>query len=129
MSGQGNIFRIVDDMNINDANKNGITLEGNQIAVKKSKSDGDTGAHEMGHAIGLVHNIFGLMTPVSKDRKRSRNLNKFDIKDIISYPLNNKVNYEFNNDGKKVSAGKGTIINNTNTTNHLLKGGKVNETH
>ena len=29
MSGQGNIFRIVDDMNINDTNKNGITLEGN----------------------------------------------------------------------------------------------------
>lgn len=39
------------------------------------------------------------MTPVSKDRKHSRNLNKFDIKDIISYSLNNKVNYEFNNDG------------------------------
>ena len=115
MSGQGNIFRIVDDMNINDTNKNGITLEGNQIAVKISKSDGDTGAHEMGHAIGLVHNIFGLMTPVSKDSKHSRNPNKFDIKDIISYSLNNKVNYEFNNDGKKVSAGKGTIINNTNT--------------
>lgn len=55
MSGQGNIFRIVDDMNINDTNKNGIILEGNQIAVKISKSDEDTGAHEMGHAIGLVH--------------------------------------------------------------------------
>ena len=129
MSGQGNIFRIVDDMNINDTNKNGIILEGNQIAVKISKSDGDTGAHEMGHAIELVHNIFGLMTPVYKDSKHSRNLNKFDIKDIISYSLNNKVNYEFNNDDKKVYAGKGTIINNTNTTNHLLKGGEVNETH
>ena len=43
MSGQGNIFRIVDDMNINDTNKNGIILEGNQIAVKISKSDVDTG--------------------------------------------------------------------------------------
>ena len=129
MSGQGNIFRIVDDMNINDANINGITLEGNQITVKISKSDGNTGAHEMGHAIEFVHNIFGLMTPVSKDSKHSRNLNKFDIKNIISYSLNNKVNYEFNNDGKKVYTGKGTIINNTNTTNHQLKGGKVNETH
>ena len=60
-SGQGNVFCVVPDSKM-DPNTNGKTTGGNFIQVKNSKSNCDTGAHEMGHSLGLKHDTSGLMT-------------------------------------------------------------------
>lgn len=123
-SGQGNIFRVVPDSKM-DSNTNGTTIGENYIQVKDSRANSDTGAHEMGHTLGLDHNTSGLMTPASADSGRSNDLKKSDIKDIISYPLNRKVNYESDSTGNRTNAGKGTVINNTTYTDDQLKKGHV----
>jgi len=124
-SGQGNIYRVVPDSKL-DANTNGTTINGNYIQVKDSQQDANTGAHEMGHTLGLDHDTKGLMTPSSTDPNRSNNINQSNVKDMISYPLRDKVNYEYDSNGNKVNAGKGILINNTDYTNDELRKGKVN---
>jgi len=123
-SGQGNVYIVVPDSKL-DANTNGATINGNYIQVKYSQQNANTGAHEMGHSLGLDHDTKGLMTPSSTDPNRSSNVNKRNVNDMISYPLGGKVNYEYDSNGNKVNAVKGTV-NNTNYTNDELKKGKVN---
>ena len=79
----------------------------------------------MGHTLGLDHNTTGLMTPASTDPNRSSNVNKTDVKCMISYPLKGKVNYGVNSDGTGNNLGKGIVTNNTTYTNDELKKGQV----
>jgi RHS repeat-associated protein len=122
MSGQANAYLVKPDFD--DANKNGGS-SGNNIEVKESRQNSETGAHEMGHTLGLNHNTTGVMTEAQTDPNRSTNLQKSDVKDMISYPLRGKVNGAHNAEGRWVDKGKGTVVNNTGQTNNELKKGKV----
>jgi len=123
-SGEGNIYKVVSDSKLGD-NTNGTTMGGNFIQVKDARRTTGTGAHEMGHTLGLVHNTSGLMTPSSTDSNHSNSVNKRDVKDMFKYPLKHKVNYDYDSKGNKVYAGKGTVTNNTSSTNNELKKGKL----
>jgi RHS repeat-associated protein len=104
-SGGGNAYQVVTSKELKDANKNGTTQNGNFIMVKNTQSTADTGAHEVGHSLGLVHSSSGLMTPSSTDSHRSQNVRTGDVKDMITYPLKEKQNSENGN-----PAGKGTVM-------------------
>jgi len=118
-SGEGNTYQVVADSKLGE-NTNGTTIDGKSVQVKDSRKSTETGAHEIGHTLGLVHNTSGLMTPASTDDARTKSMNKGDIKDMIRYPLGGKTNSE-----SGVNAGKGTVTNNTNSTNDQLRKGKV----
>lgn len=105
--------------------ENGNLAEGNKISVRESKSHSDTGLHEMGHALGLVNSSWGLITSSQSNENHHRALDRSDIRDIIKYPLKNQVNWEYNNNHKKVYSGAGTVQNPTNNSNILLLKGKV----
>ena len=113
-SGEANIYSI--DNSGLDANTNGRTIGGTLIKVKDSERDADTGAHEVGHSLGLGHSDNGLMTPASTDSRRSKNVYKREISNILKNSLNNKTT---------PGAGRGTINNNTNSTQKELAKGKV----
>ena len=76
----GNVFLISTDF---DDNTNGSNMGGNLIKVKPSRGLTETGAHEIGHTLGLNHYNSGLMTPSSSDSKRSFFISKNLIIDII----------------------------------------------
>ena len=101
-SGIANTYEIVSDFN--NPNKNGITVEGNKVGVKFSQRNGTTGAHEVGHTLGLIHSASGLMTASSTDFNRSNDLNVVGIKDMIAYPIRRKINSE-----GFAKAGKGSL--------------------
>ena len=52
-------------------------------------------------------------------------LNKTNVKDMISYPLKGKVNHDSDSNGNQVSTGKGNVTNNSSYTNNELSKGKV----
>jgi RHS repeat-associated protein len=111
-----------------NANTNGHTSQGNIITIQPTLAKGNTGKHEIGHSLGVTHSERGLMTPGSSDPKRSTDVNSNDIRKIIEAPLNGKVNYEWTEEGKRVSSGKGTLINKTNYNDKdLRKRGEVIE--
>lgn len=103
---------------------NGSTFGGNYIQIKESRKGTETGAHEIGHAMGLIHSSEGLMTAESSNSLRNRNLDKGSIKDMIKYPLKGKVNGQYDSDkGEYNTAGKGTLIQNSKfNVKQLLKG-------
>jgi len=102
-SGGGNVYGVVADSKL-DANTNGTTAGGNFVQVKDSRKNTDTGAHEVGHTLGLAHSSTGVMTPSSTDGSRNGNVNTSGMKDMFSYPLKGKTNSEGG-----VKAGKGTV--------------------
>ena len=88
-----NTYQVVsDDIKRMDSNTNGKTFGGKDIMVKKSRSMTETGAHEIGHTLGLLHNEFGLMTSESSSYNRGESLLKNDIKEMIIYPIKGKRN-------------------------------------
>jgi len=124
-SGAGNVFQVVDNSRL-DTNENGKTSNGNSIQVKDAQKSADTGAHEVGHTLGLVHSSSGLMTPASTDPNRSGNLDTGGLKDMMTYPLSGKTNSE---DGNKAGRGTVTYFNQSNSTDRLYdplnKKGKI----
>ncbi len=102
-SGGANVYSVIPDAKL-DANKNGTTSGGNFVQVKDSRKATDTGAHEVGHTLGLTHVSNGLMTPSSTDPNRNGTLDNSGLKDMFSYPLRGRVNSEGGN-----NAGKGAV--------------------
>ena len=90
-----------------DPNLNGTTAGGKSIFIKNSRINTETGAHEIGHTLGLLHNTYGLMTAESSSNSRNAFLQKSDIKVMIGYPIRGKVNGD---------AGKGIMISPVNKT-------------
>ena len=114
-SGGANGYVIVAD-NTLDANVNGTTKYGNLISVKDSKKNTETGSHEIGHTLGLVHNTNGLMTSSATDPNRNLDINNSDVNDMLKYPLKGMVNYEWgvdnNGNARKGVAGQGVVYYN-----------------
>ena len=102
-TGEANTYLVVPDNDRRlDENTNGKTMGGQDVFVKSSRSDLDTGGHEIGHTLGMTHNKSGLMTADSSNKKRSKEFNQHDINDMIRYPIKGKTNSD---------AGKGFIKN------------------
>ncbi|HMQ47186.1 MAG TPA: RHS repeat-associated core domain-containing protein [Saprospiraceae bacterium] len=53
-----------------NSQRNGVTKGGNLVLVKQSRASSDTGAHEVGHALGVDHSSTGIMTAASNDPNR-----------------------------------------------------------
>ncbi len=70
---------------------NGATRGGVDVHVRKSKSNSDTGAHEVGHTLGLKHFGRGIMTTESNSAGYDRSIKGTYITEIISNAFNDKV--------------------------------------
>ncbi|MBP5456944.1 MAG: hypothetical protein J6Y37_10615 [Paludibacteraceae bacterium] len=100
----GNGYSVTADQNIKRENSNGNTTQGKLIYIKESKKDATTGAHEVGHTLGLDHFSSGIMTPGEPDAFRSDEIEGRYIKMIIENPLKGKITKEGG-----VPCGKGII--------------------
>ena len=90
--------------NIEDPSKNGTTLAGKLIFVRPSKANGDTGPHEIGHTLGLIHTWRGLMTAGGNDINRNQSISNKEMMEIIKNAISGKPSIENGN-----RAGKGYI--------------------
>ncbi len=84
-SGEGNVYKVVDDNKL-DANTNGSTSQ-NYIQVKNSKKDAETGSHEVGHSLGILHSEKGLMTETSTDPKRTKDVYNNNVSNTVYSPI------------------------------------------
>ncbi len=92
-----NTYRVRDDNKFED-NVNG-SCSFNSITVKESRKKSKTGAHEVGHTLGLDHYFNGIMTESDKDRNRTDRISKDYIEDIFNNAFNR------NPDGNNVGIG------------------------
>ncbi len=84
-SGEGNVYKVVDDNKL-DANTNGST-SANFIQIKNSKKDAETGNHEVGHSLGILHSEKGLMTETSTDPNRTKDVYKNNVSNTVYSPI------------------------------------------
>ena len=87
-------------------NLNGRTNNGRFIGIRPSRSNADTGAHEVGHTLGLEHQLSGIMSAGETDPTRSSKINKNTIKTIVKQSSNKR--------NPNSNAGVGTSYNITN---------------
>ena len=74
----------VTDLNLEkEANLNGRTTQGRYIKIKPSRRETNTGAHEIGHTLGVEHQYSGIMTAAETDSSRALKINKETIKTIM----------------------------------------------
>jgi len=110
----GNTYLLSD---IPEANKNGVTQSGRVVTVDKERATPLTGAHEIGHTIGLQHSNTGVMTAASSNSNRSGKVNKGEIKNIIKNAIKGKPSKDA--DGNP--AGKGHFHNTSDDPNAKFK--------
>ncbi len=114
-SGAANVFLLSPKL---DKGVNGRTVQGNYIRINQDHHSIETGAHEIGHSLGLFHNNSGLMTAESSNPLRSQTLKRNDIKSIVSSPFKKR----HQNNGPE---GAGILINNTQYLKEQLIKGKI----
>jgi hypothetical protein len=102
---------------IGDSNKNGETQSGRLITVDQGRATPLTGAHEVGHSIGLQHSYEGLMTAASSDTKRSGSVSKNDVRTIIKRAVKGSPLQDENGN----PAGKGYFHNESEDPNVKFK--------
>ena len=110
----GNTYMLSD---LPDANINGVTNSGRVVTVDKNRATPLTGAHEIGHTVGLQHSNNGLMTAASSNPKRSGKVSKREIKNVIK----NAVKGKSAKDADGTPAGKGHFHNKTDNPNVEFK--------
>lgn len=69
---------------------NATTTGGSVINVKDSRKSTETGAHEVGHTLGLEHYSKGVLTATSNDPNRSSSITGGYVKDLIKNGLKGK---------------------------------------
>ena len=106
-SGEGNVYKVVDDNKL-DANTNGTTSQ-NFIQVKNSKKDAETGSHEVGHSLGLIHSEKGLMTASSTDPNRNNNVQSDNVSNTLNSVGSNRNNPNNVNNPIESGAGRATL--------------------
>ena len=110
----GNTYMLSD---ISDANINGETKSGRVVTVNKNKATPLTGAHEIGHTLGMQHSDAGLMTAASSDPQRSSKVSKGEIKSMIKNAVKGKPAKDTNG----TPAGKGYFHNTSDAPNVKFK--------
>lgn len=85
-----NLYKITKRTNNTNKNVNGSTSR-NRINIYNVE-DNLTGAHEVGHSLGITHSKKGLMTPYSNDMNRSTRIYPEDVYEMIFYPLRGRTN-------------------------------------
>lgn len=110
----GNTYILSD---ISDANINGETKSGRVVTVNKNKATPLTGAHEIGHTLGMQHSDAGLMTAASSDPQRSSKVSKGEIKSMIKNAVKGKPAKDTNG----TPAGKGYFHNTSDAPNVKFK--------
>ena len=84
-NGEGsNIYKEVESLD--DTDLAGQTRGGNIVAISKENKTELTGAHELGHTLGLIHYSKGVMSPKA-NKHRSKDVFQWQINTIISGAL------------------------------------------
>ncbi len=113
-----NVYQVVND---NDkslpSDVNGRTSN-YHLKIKESRKKSRTGAHEVGHTLGLDHYLNGIMTKSDKDPNRTDRISKDYIEDIFNNAFNR------NPDGNNVGIG---TIKEEGTAPHGFNDRRSNE--
>ena len=92
-------------------NEDGQTSSGGYnnrgISISEKNAGELTGAHEVGHSLGLLHSDYGLMYPLGNSYKRTSDVSKSEVKAIIKQAFTRKVP----KDGKEAEPGRGYLDN------------------
>ena len=102
VGGYGNGFMMVGESN---PRLSGKTIDGKFINIYNNQ-DKTTGAHEMGHTLGLGHSSVGLMTPSASDLWRTNKIGAKEVETIIRNGMMGEILKEGNS-----SPGKGILLN------------------
>ena len=92
-------------------NEDGQTSSGGynnrEISISERNAVELTGAHEVGHSLGLLHSDYGLMYPLGNSYKRTSDVSKSEVKAIIKQAFTGKVP----KDGKEAEPGRRYLDN------------------
>lgn len=120
-SGEANVYSVVGNKDPRLAeDATGETSSGNRIMVKKAYRHSGTGAHEIGHTLGMIHDTEGIMTASASDPNRSNTVTANNIQEMMLFPIRGEVNTTINRNGFVVKAGVGTVKNSLNMSHPIM---------
>ena len=90
----------------------------NEINIYKNNEQETTGAHEIGHSLGITHDYKGLMTESGVDFRRSATLTEKNVVDIVR-------NAFYRETGSNVGVGHKVVVNKTIERLYLFEYTKI----